>query len=206
MVASIVGALDGAGLQKVVLQSTYGAQPGDALGDLGVLYEFEEGLRALGLHTSVLRAAYYMSNWDTALETARGDGEVHTFFPADFALPMVAPADVGRVAARLLADDAGGAAVHYVEGPQPYSAADVASAFAEALARDVRVAEIPRAAWADTFRALGFSPAAATSYARMTEVTLAGPERPAAPERGPTTLTDYVAALVRSGASSARGA
>ncbi len=196
-VAAIVRALDGIGLQKVVVQSTYGAQPGEGIGDLSALFEFEEAVRAVGLHTSVLRAAYYMSNWETALETARADGVVHTVFPPDFVLPMVAPADVGRVAARLLTDDVDRASVHYVEGPEPYAAADVASAFAQALDRDVRVAEIPRAAWLDTFRALGFSPAAASSYARMTEVTLAGPERPVAPERGTTTLTDYVAALVR---------
>jgi uncharacterized protein YbjT (DUF2867 family) len=196
-VATIVQALDGVNLQKVVVQSTYGAQPGEGLGDLGVLYEFEQGVRAAGLRTSVIRAAYYMSNWDAALDTARDEGVVQTFLPAGFALPMVAPADLGRVAARLLTEEADHAGVRYVEGPEPYSAEDVARAFAHALARDVRVAETPRAGWVDAFRALGFSPAAATSYARMTGATLDNLARPASPERGPTTLTDYIAALVR---------
>jgi uncharacterized protein YbjT (DUF2867 family) len=196
-VASIVQAVAGVGLQKVVVHSTYGAQPGDGIGDLGVLYELEQGVRAVGLRTSVLRAAYYMSNWDAALDTARGEGVVHTFFPAGFALPMVAPADLGRVAARLLTEEADHADVHYVEGPEPYSAEDVARAFADALARNIRVVETPRAGWVDAFRALGFSSAAATSYARMTGDTLDNLARPASPERGPTTLTDYIAALVR---------
>ena len=88
--------------------------------------------------------------------------------------------------------------VHYVEGPTPYTAADLARAFADALGRDVRAVETPRAGWTDAFRALGFSPAAAASYARMTEGTLDGAYgRPAAPERGSTTLAAYVAALVR---------
>lgn len=195
-VASIVRALEGVDLQKVVVQSTYGAQPGEGLGDLGVLYEFEQAVRAVGLHTSVVRGAYYMSNWDAALDTARGEGVVHTFLPADFALPMVAPADLGRVAARLLTEDVDDAGVHYVEGPGPYAAEDVARAFADALGRGVRVAETPRAAWVDAFRALGFSAAAAASYARMTGATLDGAERPATPERGPTTLTSYIASLV----------
>ncbi len=195
-VAAIVQALHGVALEHVVVQSTYGAQPGEGIGDLGVLYEFEEGVRATGLHTTVLRAAYYMSNWDMAFETARDHGVVQTFFPADFALPMAAPTDLGRVAARLLTEieEPG---VHYVEGPQPYTPDDVARAFAQALARDVRIAVIPPAAWLDSFRALGFSTAAAASYARMTDVTLADPCRPGAPERGPTSLTDYVGALVR---------
>jgi uncharacterized protein YbjT (DUF2867 family) len=195
-VAAIVRALEGIHLEKVVVQSTYGARPGEGLGDLGVLYEFEQAVRAVGLRTSVVRAAYYMSNWDGALDTARAEGVVHTFLPADFALPMVAPSDLGRVAARLLTEDVDHTGLHCVEGPEHYSAADVAGAFATALARDVRVVETPRAAWIDAFRALGFSPAAAASYARMTALTVDGAERPAAPERGPTTLTHYIASLV----------
>lgn len=196
-VARIVEALAGAGLQKAVVHSTYGAQSGEGLGDFGVLYELEQAVRALGIPTSVLRAAYYMSNWDAALDTAQREGVVHTFFPAGFALPMVAPADLGRVAARLLTEETNQAGIHYVEGPEPYTADDVTRAFADALGRDVRVAETPRAAWVDAFRALGFAPAAATSYARMTGLTLDNLERPAAPERGPTTLTAYIAALAR---------
>lgn len=47
---AIVAALDGSGLEAVVAASTYGAQPappgGEGLGDLGVLYAFEEALKA----------------------------------------------------------------------------------------------------------------------------------------------------------------
>ena len=196
-VAAIVRAVEGAGLEKVVVQSTYGAQPGEGLGDLGVLYEFERGVAATGVRTSVIRAAYYMSNWDSALGRARDEGIVHTFFPPGFALPMVAAADVGCVAARLLTEEVDHTGVRYLEGPAPYSPADVARAFARALGRDVRAVETPRSEWMGTFQALGFSPAAAASYARMTEITLESAERPEAPERGLTTLTEYVAALVQ---------
>jgi uncharacterized protein YbjT (DUF2867 family) len=196
--AAVAGA--GAGLEKVVVQSTYGAQPGEGMGDLGVLHRLEEAVDALGVPASVVRAAYYMSNWDPSLETARGEGVVHTFFPPDFPVPMVAPADVGRAAARLLTDEVGHAGVRYVEGPAVYSSADVARAFASVLGRDVRALETPRARWVDTFLALGFSSTAAASYARMTGIVLDGAyERPTAPARGLTTLGAYVAALVRSG-------
>jgi uncharacterized protein YbjT (DUF2867 family) len=195
-VSSIARALEGTSLQKVAMQSTYGAQPGDGIGDLGALYEFEQAVLAAGRRTSIVRAAYYMSNWDSALETARDEGVVHTFFPSDLALPMVAPADVGRVAARLLTEEIAHTGVRYVEGPAAYSPGDVAAAFARALGRDVRTVETPRSELAATFRALGFSEVAAASYARMTEVTIDSAERPEAPERGPTTLTDYVSSLV----------
>lgn len=195
---AVAHAVESGELERVVVQSTYGARPGEGLGDLGVLYELEEGVTAIGVRASVVRGAYFMSNWDSALETARADGALHTFFPPDFRLPMVAPADVGRVAARLLTDEAAHGGVRHVEGPTAYSPTDVARAFAAALGRDVRIEETPRAAWVDALRTFGFSPTAAASYARMMAITLDGVEPPAAPERGPTPLDAYVATLVRS--------
>lgn len=199
--AAIARAVEGAGLERVVVQSTYGAQPGDGLGDLGVLHALEQAVAATGVPTCVVRGAYFMSNWDFALEGARQTGELPSLFPAELALPMVAPVDLGRIAARWLVEEGDHGGVHHVEGPAAYSAADVARAAAAALGRDVRVAETPRVRWREAFRALGFSPSAADSYARMTAIVVDGAfERPEAPERGPTTLGEYVAARVRSGA------
>jgi uncharacterized protein YbjT (DUF2867 family) len=162
-----------------------------------VLHEFEQAVVAVGLRTSVVRGAYYMSNWDSALATARDEGVVHTFLPSDFVLPMVAPADLGRVAVRLMTEEIEHTGVRYVEGPKTYSPADVAQALARALGRDVRTVETPRSEWVAAFQALGFSLVAATSYARMTALTVDSLERPEAPERGPTTLGEYIDALVR---------
>lgn len=196
-VDAIARALEGASLEKVVVQSTYGARPGDGLGDLGVLHELEERVRATGVRASVVRGAYYLSNWDWSLDAAREAGELHTLFPAELAIPMVAPGDLGRVAARLLTDDLAHEGIVHAEGPRPYSAADVARAFAAALGRPVRAAAAPREAWEATLEGMGFSPASARSYARMTAAVVDGEvERPAAPERGSTTLEAYVAALV----------
>lgn len=88
--------------------------------------------------------------------------------------------------------------IRCVEGPSAYSPNDVARAFAAALGREVHVVEVPRVSWEEIFRSLGFSPAAAASYSRMTEITVdTGGERPAAFERGDVTLDAYVTALVQ---------
>lgn len=195
--AAIVAALDGSELEMVVAESTYGAQPGDRCGDLSVLHDFEQALARQPIPTSVIRAAYYMSNWDTALTTARDEGVLHSLFPGDFVLPMVAPADLGRVAADLLTGPGGGSRIHHVEGPARYTGRDVAAAFATALDRPVRIEVTPREGWNDAYAALGFSAAAAASYARMTAVTLEdGPAAPDDPIRGNVTLDHYIAALV----------
>ncbi len=54
----------------------------------------------------------------------------------------------------------------------------------------------PREQWVEAFQALGFSPAAAKSYAEMTRLTRDRPYTVDAPVRGRTTLRAYVQALV----------
>ncbi|WP_245422868.1 hypothetical protein [Rhizobium sp. S9] len=110
---------------------------------------------------------------------------------------MVAPDDLGKVAARLLQVPIEQVGTYPVEGPQRYSPNDVAAAFAAALARPVRVDVIPRESWEDAFRSFGFSDAAARSYARMTALTADGPEYPENPVRGSISLQTYIRKLVQ---------
>jgi uncharacterized protein YbjT (DUF2867 family) len=192
-VAAILQALEGSGLEYVVAASTYGAQPGVRIGDLSVLYELEQGLPRAVPHV-IVRSAYYYTNFDALLEPARA-GLLPTMMPAEFTLPMVAPADIGHLAAQLLMEPTERRLVH-VEGPERHDFNDVARAFAKALAREVRVEVTPRSEWEASFRQLGFSPEAARAYANMTAATVDGCELPSEPIRGSTTLQAYVDALV----------
>ena len=179
-------------------ESTYGAQPGEGLGDLGVLYEMEQELAGKDLSVSIIRAAYYMSNWDMALSTARQEGVVHTLYPVDLRLPMVSPDDIGQLAARLLMEPMDKTGLYYVEGPTQYSSTDVAKAFADALNKSVVALETPQEQWVPVLTSMGFSTKGAESMAAMTEVTLKKDyELPDSPVRGHTTLQAYVNQLVR---------
>ena len=196
-VAGMLAALSGSGLDKVVAESTYGAQPGDHLGDLGVLWELEEGLRRQPIPAAVIRAAYYMSNWDAMLDGVRRTDALTTMFPADLAIPMVSPQDLGKVAADLLASPPNDIGVRHVEGPRRYSANDVAAAFSEALGRRISVNVTPREQWEPAYRALGFSAESARSYARMTATIVDGDyDLPAHPTRGDTTLEAHIQGVV----------
>jgi uncharacterized protein YbjT (DUF2867 family) len=70
-VACILAALGDSGLEKVVAESTGGAQPGERIGDLSVLWELEQGLGHLPISAAINRAAYYMSNWDVQFDAIR---------------------------------------------------------------------------------------------------------------------------------------
>lgn len=195
--ASIISALDDSGLEKVVLESTFGAQPGEAIGDLSVLYAFEQAALAQRIPVTVQRGAYYFSNWDAQVEEAK-QGTLTTMFPSDLKIPMVAPADLGRAAAeRLVEPFSGDTDLHLVEGPDRYSVCDVADAFAQALGRRVEVRSLPPGDWIGAYQKLGFSEPAANSYAAMTKATIEG-EFPALSdtERAATSLQSYIESLV----------
>jgi len=193
---AILQALEGTSLEKVVLQSTYGAQPGDRIGDLSVLFEFEQGLRSQSTPVSVLRAAYYMTNFDPLLPQAK-EGQLPTMFPADFCLPMVAPTDIAASAVDLLAAPPEPFEIHYIEGPDRYTLTDMAKAFESALHRNIEVESIPSDQWQRSYRALEFSPEAVESFARMMKTTIEkGPEAPLAPHKGQTSVDRYIRSLV----------
>jgi uncharacterized protein YbjT (DUF2867 family) len=196
-VQSILAALDGSDVEKVVAESTYGAQPGDGIGDLGVLYEMEQGIKKIGIPAIIIRGAYYMSNWDMSLETAQKEGVVYTLYPVDFKIPMVAPEDIGKLAAQLLKEPVEVTGLRYIEGPESYSAKDVAAAFEQALQKPVRAVGIPRSQWLQALTSAGFSSEAAESMAAMTELTLKGPDTPADAVRGNISLQEYINRLVQ---------
>ncbi|EJE50474.1 putative nucleoside-diphosphate sugar epimerase [Acidovorax sp. CF316] len=192
-VANILEALEESGLEKVVAASTGGAQAGDRIGDLNVLWELEQGLGRLSTPAAVQRGAYYMSNWFAQIDAVSQTGQLHSMIPADMAIPMVAPSDLGKYAAERLLSSVSDVALRHVEGPRRYSPRDVAQSVSQVLGRPVEVVVTPRAQMEEAFRALGFSAAAAESYARMTRLSIDnGFAMPDDSVRGDTSFDEYL--------------
>lgn len=196
-VAAIIAALNGSGLEKVVAASTYGAFEGERCGDLTVLHEFEQALRRQPIPAAINRAGYYMSNWAGMAETVQESGTLPSFFPADLSIPMVAPADLGRAAARRLMSGTDDVGIEHIEGPDRYTANDVAAAFSEVMGRKIVIQEVPRDTLETTFRDFGFSDKAAASYACMTRRIIDGKAIPKdKPNFGSVTLKAYLASVL----------
>ncbi|MGN8062690.1 NmrA family NAD(P)-binding protein [Ralstonia sp. 22111] len=196
-IANILSALEDSGLEKVVAASTYGARPGQGVGDLTTLWELEEGLRRQPIPAAINRGAYYMTNWAGLLETVTQTGKLPSMFPADMPMPMVAPADLGEAAAARLLTPVEDVGVRYVEGPQRYTPQNVAQAMARTLGRGVAVEVAPRDRWETIYKGLGFSDEAARAYVRMTAVTLdEGFDMLSDVVRGHVSLADFIAAAV----------
>jgi uncharacterized protein YbjT (DUF2867 family) len=154
-IATLRAALAAAKPSKVVVLSTIGvqaAQP-NLLNQLQIL---EQELGTLPMPVAFLRAAWFIENaaWDVA--PARDSGIVPSFLqPLDKPVPMVATADVGRVAAELLRESWTGCRIVELEGPQRISPDMIAASFARLLGRDVSMTVVARDSWEDLFRSQG---------------------------------------------------
>jgi len=154
-IATLRAALAAAKPSKVVVLSTIGAQATqpNLLNQLQIL---EQELSTLPMPVAFLRAAWFIENaaWDVA--PARDSGIVPSFLqPLDKPVPMVATADIGRVAAELLRESWTGRRIVELEGPQRISPDMIAASFARLLGRDVGMTVVPRDTWEDLFRSQG---------------------------------------------------
>jgi len=155
VISAVRRALDATRPAMAVCLSTIGAQAAQS----NLLTQrtlMEEALSTLPLPVTFLRPAWFMENlsWDVA--QAREQGVISCFLqPLDRAMPMVATADVGRVAAELLRQGWTGKRVIELEGPEWVSQIGIAAEFSKALHRPVRAEAVPREHWGAIFRAQG---------------------------------------------------
>jgi NAD(P)H dehydrogenase (quinone) len=157
IVAALRSSLEEARPDRIVCISTVGAQAREEnlLSQLGLL---EQGLSDLALPIAFLRPAWYMENaaWD--LKPARDTGVIQSFLqPLDKAIPMVATADVGGVAAELLQEQWQGHRVIELEGPRLISPNDIAASFARLLGHSVKASIVPHQTWEALFRSQGMN-------------------------------------------------
>ncbi|WP_144108179.1 NmrA family NAD(P)-binding protein [Paraburkholderia sp. BCC1886] len=156
VIDAVSAALRAAKPAQVVCLSTIGAQSTEH----NLLTQrtlMEEALRALPMPVTFLRPGWFMENaaWDVA--PARDSGTLFSFLlPLDKPVPMVATADVGRVAAQLLLEQPGqGVRVVELEGPRRVTPLDIASTFSEVFGREVAAQVVPRNTWEALFRDQG---------------------------------------------------
>jgi uncharacterized protein YbjT (DUF2867 family) len=154
-IATLRAALAAAKPSRVVVLSTIGAQATqpNLLNQLQIL---EQELGTLPMPVAFLRAAWFIENaaWDVA--PARETGIVSSFLqPLDKLVPMVATADIGRVAAELLCDSWTGRRIVELEGSQRISPDMIAAGLARLLGREVSMSSVPRDTWEDLFRSQG---------------------------------------------------
>ena len=93
-------------------------------------------------------------SWDVA--PAAKNGLFPSFLqPLDKPVPMVATADIGRVAAELIQTTWSGRKVVELEGPHRVTPEQIAATFADLLGHPVRIDAVPRETWESLFQSQG---------------------------------------------------
>ncbi|MEQ5843535.1 NmrA family NAD(P)-binding protein [Paraburkholderia acidicola] len=154
-IAALKHALTSAMPKRVVFLSMIGVhatQP-DLLRQLGAM---EREFDSLPMPVAFLRAAWFMENAASDIASALVSGVIPSFlFPLDKPVPMVAIADVGRMAAHLLRQNWMGKKLVELEGPHRTSPNDVAEVFSRLLGLDIRMEAVARDRWAEVFASQG---------------------------------------------------
>jgi NAD(P)H dehydrogenase (quinone) len=153
--AALHSALEKTRPEQVVYLSTIGAQA-TRTNLLTQHTIIEQMLSRLSTPIAFLRPAWFLENlsWDVA--PARERGIISSFLqPLDRPVPMVATADIGRVAAEVLEQRWTGRRVVELEGPHRVSPNEIATAFADVLGHAVRVEVVPRDSWESLFQSQG---------------------------------------------------
>jgi uncharacterized protein YbjT (DUF2867 family) len=153
--AALRSALDAARPSRVVYLSTIGAQASEP----NLLTQhtiIEEAIGVLPMPITFLRAAWFMENcrWDVA--PAHEHGVIPSFLqPLDRPVPMVATADIGKVAAGLLQEKWGGHRIVELEGTTRITPNQIATTFTKLLGKPVHMDVVPRESWEALFKSQG---------------------------------------------------
>jgi|SRR5271170_1342195 NAD(P)H dehydrogenase (quinone) len=154
VISAVRDALAEARPARTVCLSTVGAQAAhpNLLSQLAMM---ERELGALHLPIAFVRPAWFMENaaWDV---TSARAGMIQSFLqPLDRAIPMVATADIGVTAARLLRERWKGRRIVELRGPAPISPNELAAVFGRLLGHPVGAHLVSRVEWESLFRSQG---------------------------------------------------
>lgn len=141
--AALAQALRRAALPKAVILSSIGAQHASGTGVIATLNRIEALLDGAAPAIAFLRSGYFVETWSEVAGAAATQGVLPSFLEPGQKIPMVSTIDVGRAAADLLRETWSGKRIVELDGPEAWSADDVAAAFAELLGRPVAPAFVP---------------------------------------------------------------
>jgi uncharacterized protein YbjT (DUF2867 family) len=157
LLTEVAGIVKSAAVPHVVFLSSVGGQHETGTGIIQTVHAGEVALRAVGVPSTFLRAAYFVENWGSVLPVAKQDGVLPSFIPGDLRLPMVSTADIGSLAAEALLDGPRGERVLELSGPQDVTPKEVAAVVSKLLGRTIQLVEPPLEAVVPTFTSFGIS-------------------------------------------------
>ena len=197
---SLIRAAEQAGVGHIVGLSSVGAQHAEGTGNILTTHDLEVQLAQSRVSSTRLRAANFIDNWAWAIGETRTSGELPSMLlPTDRRIPMVAAADIGRIAADLLIEGAEAPDLVELRGPTDYSPDDAAAVLSELFDRPALAKPVAEDEWPNVFRGSGFSESAVDAFCDMYRGFnngLVSFECSGITKRGTIDLRDTLAALI----------
>lgn len=143
VINAALGAIKANKIQKVVLQSSYGAQHKQGTGPIVGCYQAEQTLKAVVENLYLLRNGYFMENFKWLMEPMKGSNIIPLPVIGSSKTPFVATSDIAAVAASVLSDaDWQGHHLREILGPEDLSFDEVAQIISKVSGLDIRHVEM----------------------------------------------------------------
>jgi uncharacterized protein YbjT (DUF2867 family) len=187
-------------IDRVVFQSSVGAEKRYGAGEIDGLAATEIALDATDANVIHLRCGLFFSNLELQLDAIRS-GALPVIVPLDLALPWVAPRDIAEVAVhRLLLTQWSGHLIQGVHGPVDLTWSQVAEIVTATTGHPLKVERIPDGAMRDILRDSGMTDGLVEAVIGMSTGLREGfvPEQPRTPQTTtPTTLACWAYDVLR---------
>jgi uncharacterized protein YbjT (DUF2867 family) len=201
LLEAVVATIAAAKVPHVVFLSSIGAHQPTGTGIIQSVAAGEKALRAAGVVSTFVRAAYFVENWASVIPVAKQDGVLPSFLPGDLKVPMVSTADIGSLVAEALIDGPRGERVLELAGPSDPTPKEVAATVSKILSKPVQLVEPPLEAVVPTFTSFGISADVAglyrDMYAGIIEGRVAFESGKAEARRGSTSLEETLRQLAK---------
>jgi uncharacterized protein YbjT (DUF2867 family) len=174
ILTNVHDAVKNSNIKRIVGLSSGGAHLKANSGNLLMSRMLEDAFVDLNIQLIFIRPGYYYSNWAGYVNTVKENGILPTFYPRDFQIQMVAPADVALYISDVLCIENNYEGIYEIIGPQPYSSDDIAKTFGKLLNKNITLNEIVPDLWSKTLESIGFSPMGIKLMIEMTDCVIKG--------------------------------
>lgn len=173
---SIAQAVQRAGVKRIVLLSSLGAELPDGTGPIKGLHDVEELFRSLGVNLLILRPGSFYDNFAASLGLIKQQGINGGAIAPDLPIAMTATRDIGAAAAdELVRGEFRGTSVRELIGPRDYTMSEATRILGERIGKpELKYIQFPDADFANALVQMGFSPGAADSFIEMCHAANAG--------------------------------
>lgn len=186
-------------IPRVMTLSSAGAHLAQGTGPIMGLHDLEQMIDATDAKITHLRPNSFMENFLQSLPTIASDGMIYLPVPGSAALPMIATADIAKVAAdRILEEDWAKHTVIELAGPEKISHDTAAATIGAALGKEVKHMQVGDADFRGAMAQFGVSDSAVDCFLEMYGGFANGSiVHETSPQTTPTTFVDFAKNVIK---------